>query len=481
MSCDPLGSSDSPPSVRGLRGSMMRIATLWFVLAPLSWATVGVEIAEPDPTSDFTLRRSTEHFEFASDSPAALENLSEIAEDTQRRVRAWLAIPPPRVESKIHVYICSDVEELYTLEDAFGLPSSRESKSDRSFHGRCYPDVGLIVVPFDRAESMRWQIAHEVTHSVFHELVGRNVEIVNEGLAELVPNWILHSNAASPEELDARYDLYDYRCAQAFLTREIPTLESFATGDALAFYDPNTDWLGYALSWKFVKMLVESDHPRIHGRFAQFLRVLGAGNAAWPSLRAVYDTEILAVAWRAELERSARWKPLFGQWRLDAGAMHGTVVGQHSGAAIAASPAWPGESFTIGFTLDRVPPPGMGFGFALEVTSEDDFVYVEFRPNGQEISVARRALGRWTELYVYRLPGTVDMLAPIGKGGRRIVMAADAAGIVCVRVDNELVLRHDLGHELVEGGFGVMLERCDPDPSESTFATIRFGDVVIRR
>jgi hypothetical protein len=476
MSSPRSGSSSSRCVWRRLCASTAWIALALFAIAPLARAGVDAE-----PPIDFAARQSTEHFEIACVKPLALEALGAIAEDTQRRLRTWLGVPAPAVEKKIHVYICRDVETLFTLEASFGLPSSREFHRGHPFHGRCYPEAGLIVIPLAEWKPMCWQVVHEVTHTVFQEIVGRNVEIVNEGLAEIVPYWILQTNEASPEGLDARYDLYDYRCAQALLTREVPEFGAFTRSDANWFYDPNTEWLGYSLAWKFVKMLVESDHPRVRGRFVQFLRVLGAGNAVWPSLRAVYDTELLDVLWRAEVERSARWKPLFGQWRLDAGAIVGAVVGRHSSAALTSSHAWPGESFTLGFTLGRIPAPGIGFGFALEVTGEDDFVYVEFRPSGHEISIARRSQGVWTELYEYELPSDVDMLAPIGEGGRRIRLEADASGLLRVHVDNELVLRHDLGRELVEGGFGVMLERCDPEASDNAYAEIRFNDVSIKR
>jgi hypothetical protein len=437
---------------------------------------------EPVPRSaSFACSFSSENFYLASDEVTPLETLAWVAEETQRRTRAWLGVTAPESARRHQIYFSDQLETLYALERQFGLVPSRAYHATHPFTGRCYPEAGLIVIPYHRAELRRWQVAHEVVHTVFQEIVGRNVEVINEGLAELLPSWILNSTVESPELIDAKYELYDRRCAQAILAHEVPPFATFARIESDQFYDANAGWLWYALSWKLVKVLVESDHSQIRGRFPRFLRVLADGNGVWPALRAVYDTNAVEAAWQAEIDRTAPWQSLFGGWRYVENALVGTATGRHSATAITTERAYPGEPFVIGFTLDQPPPQGCAVGFTLEAQGVDDFVYVQFRPGGRQIAVARRSRGVWTEVVDYQLPDEPCIAVPNGARGRRVELVAEPGGYVRVSVDGYPMLRHALGADHAGGSIGLMLERCEDDPTESVQSEIRFRDVVITR
>jgi hypothetical protein len=172
---------------------------------------------------------------------------------------------------------------------------------------------------------------------------------------------------------------------------------------------------------------------------------------------------------------------LFGAWRFAESALVGTATGRHSATAITTERAYPGEPFVIAFTLDQPPPEGCAVGFTLEAQGADDFVYVQFRPGGRHIAVARRSHGAWTEVTDYQLPEEPCIAVPNGARGHRVELVAEPGGYVRVSVDGYPMLRHALGADHAGGSIGLMLERCDVDPTESAQSEIRFRDVVITR
>jgi hypothetical protein len=429
----------------------------------------------------FRYRSTSTNFEIASEQRIALDPLLGVAEATLARTREWLGVTGAPPAAGTTIYVTADAAGLLAIEREHGLDTPRSADPlDRRFRGRCFADAHVIVVPLD-STSLRWQVAHEVTHLVFHEIVGRNIEVVNEGLAELVPYWILCGAAGTPETIDSGYELYDRRLAQAALAREIPTFDAFLNVDEARFYDERANWLWYALSWKLSKVLVETRDPLIRGRFKEFLGALATGSPVIPALRSVYDARAVESAWLSELGSVAPWRPLFGDWRAEGTGLAGTVAGPHSASVISATTLFAGESFALEVALDGPPSRNVAFGFAFDVRDEDDFAYVEFRPGCSRIAIAEREAGRWVCVEDYPLDGAVRDTLMAAQRGLRVGLRASGRGRLDVLVEGTLAFRFELGRLLNGGSAGLMFENCDVGASERQAVEMRFGALTLTR
>jgi hypothetical protein len=449
--------------------------------AASSAAVAGAEPGNGDLlTGRFRYRASSRHFEIASEQKIALDPLLVLAETTLVRTRAWLGLAGDPPAAGTTIYVATDGAGVLAIERELGLDTPQSRAIDREFRGRCFAEARVIVVPLD-SSSLRWQVAHEVTHLVFHEIVGRNVELVNEGLAELVPYWILCGATGTPEMIDSGYALYDRRLAQAALAREIPTFDAFLNVDEARFYDERANWLWYALSWKLTKVLVESREPSIHGRYRTFLDALGRGSAVKPALRSVYDVRAIESKWLAEIGSVAPWRPLFGEWRAEGTGFAGTVAGPHSASVVSASTMFAGESFALDVALDGPPPRNVAFGFAFDVRGEGDFAYVEFRPGCGRIAIAEHEGGRWTRVEDYPIDAVVRDTLATARRGLRVGLRASGRGRLDVLVDGTPVFRYELERLLHGGSAGLMFENCDPFASERQTVEMRFGTLTLTR
>lgn len=446
------------------------------IVAVLSSASCALGQTRPDPpiSERFRFSARTQDFEIKSEQPFPLEPFLDTAETALWRTRDWLGVTASDPATTL-IYLTAGTESLRAVEREHALVPA--SGGDGSFRGRCYPAQHVIVIPYD-VGSVRWQIAHEVTHLVFDEIVGRNVEIVNEGLAELLPYWILRGAVGSPDTLDAPYELYDDRLARAVLERDVPAFDAFLQVDEATFYDESAQWLWYALSWKLAKVLVESPDPLIHGRLRGFLDLLAAGNPVEPALRAAYDERAVAAAWQSSISQTAEWRPMFGDWRADPYGMVGAVGGAHSACVVSAESLSPGESFAIEVTLDG-PPPDAAFGFAVDVRNEDEFDYVELRPWHGRVTVAEHALGRWTRVEEYALDATARAALFAVQRGERLTLHAGGRGRIDVLVDGASVFRCDLGRALKGGAAGLMFENCDAGASERDVIEVHFRGATL--
>lgn len=433
---------------------------------------------EASSTQRFCWRATSRNFEIACDQELALEPYLDVAETTLARTRAWLGLggaPPP---GPTQIYLTRDASGVMLVEHERGLDTSPARQVNPAFRGRCFPQAHLIVVPCDAA-SLRWQVAHEVTHLVFHEVVGRNVEIVNEGLAELLPYWILFGASETPETVDAGYELYDRRIAQAVLAREVPSFEAFMNVDEATFYDERANWLWYALSWQLAKVLVESPSVQIRGRVRRFLDALGTGMPAMSALQSVYDARAVEAAWQAAIDAVAPWRPLFGDWRTENSTLIGAVAGPHSACVVSAETLFAGQPFTLEAALEGAPGRNAAFGFAFDVSGDDDFAYVEFRPGCGRIAVAERECGAWTRVEDDPFDPLVQAALLDPAHARRITLRATSRGQLAVLVDGVIAFRYELGRPLRGGSAGVMFENCDARASESEMLEMRFGAVTL--
>jgi hypothetical protein len=203
------------------------------------------------------------------------------------------------------------------------------------------------------------------------------------------------------------------------------------------------------------------------------------GNTVVSALRSVYDPWVVESAWIAEVERTAAWKRLFGAWRFEAGALVGTALSGQSACAISTSRLDAGKRFELRATVSAA-SPGTAFGFAFDVRGPDDFVYVEFRPGDRTIRIAPRTHGAWSEGFA-NYPVDQPLSLDVAPEGRRIALFADGNGLLRVLVDGQRVALHQLNHDLQGGALGVMLERCDGNPSDLLRSEVKFRDVAVER
>ena len=405
------------------------------------------------------------------------EALLWVAEDALASSRAWLGLPPATPAEALNVRFVADVEGLFAIEAERGWPSSREYFRTHAFHGRCYPAAGLVVLPDSAAISVRWQLVHEIAHAVNAARMGACPTVLDEGLAELVPYWILGTDRPTPESLDCEYELYDRRLSAAVLAREVPTLERLLTVDDPTFHDPASDWLWYALSWKLVKVLVESDDPRVTGRFQRLVDGVASGRGLRDAIADTYDVTAVESEWRRAILATARCRPVFGDWRAEGDALTGRAAAGTSSCTTATRRWFSGESFTIGFTLSSDPPASTGFGFVFDCASDTDFVYVEVRPEGRTVVIAERRLGQWTHATEHEI-ALGDRFLPIPAGtARRFVLKAGGRGRIELVVDGRTVVVHELERVLAGGEAGWMLEHCATDGVGPRTTEMRFESV----
>ncbi len=346
------------------------------------------------PPAPFTRTLETPRFVIASDTALDLAEFGAAAETALDRAGERLGVAAER-RSGAAIYVCSDERDVARIERLHGVRGPRARTTGR-FQGRCHAEHGLILVPLRDRDELRWQIAHEVVHLAFHAAVGRNVEVLNEGLAEVLPHWILHAPGSDPADLDAPYPLYAARLERVVLQREVPTLEELCRLGSAAFYDTRAGWLHYALAWQLAKLLLEDDHPAVAGRLSPLIGALRE-KPLWPALCSVYDAATLESLWRERLHALARWQPVFGTWDGDGGALTGHAAPSASAFALAAWEPVAGTPWRASFALGAPLPHGAAVGFVLGYQHEDAFTFLELRPDDGHAVLLRRAGGRWVE------------------------------------------------------------------------------------
>jgi len=447
--------------------------------ASITSSTLGAEPTLEWDAANGEFRVIGPHVTISGSRRIDLDALSSTAEDAFASARAWLGLPRATEADALQVRLVDDVEDLFAIEAEHGLPSSREFFRARTFRGRCYPSAGLIVLPDSTEIGLRWQIVHEIAHVVVASRVGACPTVLDEGLAELVPYWILGSDRATPETLDCEYELYDRRLAAAALTRELPTFERLLAIDDATFHDPTNRWLWYAASWKLAKVMVESVDPRIRGRLPAVLDAVAAGRDLRRAVNDAYsDSSALEVEWRRAIQSVAAWRPMFGDWRFagapgdvdDVTTLIGRASSGTSSCATFARRRLPAEAFEMAFTLASEPSSETGFGFVFDARAETDFVYVEVRPGGRGVVVAERENGTWIRATEHAIESKERLLSIEPDAARRFALSVDSRGLVRLLVDGRVVARHELERAPAGGDAGFMLENCASSADVSSAA-----------
>jgi hypothetical protein len=270
------------------------------------------------------------------------------------------------------LFLCSSAERMLEVERLSGEPSSNVAGRTFAFRGGFYERSAMALIPPGSEAWTRWLVVHELAHAAFCERVGGRADPIDEGLAEVLPDWLLFSDAARPEDHSSTYTMYEWNCAQAALRPSPPTLAWLCKLDYWGFRDDRIENLGFSASWALMKLLVESRDPAIGGHVPALLSDLANG---FP-LQAALDREVglaaLESAWRARMRSWSDWEPWWGSWRDDGRDWSATSTSW--GAQLLLAHEQPGErAFELGFTWKAPSSESVGLGFALGLRDEENY------------------------------------------------------------------------------------------------------------
>ena len=282
-------------------GSAIRTWTLGLLLT-----TGGAPAAERAPEVPATLggiplRAHNDFARIYSELELNFDHLGRIAVRTRLRVSAWLQVEPVRGRP-VDVFLVGAPDELRRLEQELGLPSAgswRQWANGGYFHS--HRAMALVVAP---GRSTEWLVSHEMWHSVFRDVAQRHPVALNEGLAEVLPSWILYGRTRRPEDNLATYRDYEPVLVKLVENGDVPPLEEFVQWDSDRFHTDR--WASFSLAWCLGKMLVESRHPGLQGKLPRLIGHLGTNKTTWQDFSDVYDAELLEQLWSSWTARVAR-------------------------------------------------------------------------------------------------------------------------------------------------------------------------------
>ena len=226
---------------------------------------------------------------------------AHVAESTRERANEWLGVESSYYEP-VDLFLLAGSRDLARLERILGLPAAGGWRQ-RANGGYYHLDrtIAMVVEP---ERDTAWLVSHEMWHSVFRDVARRHPVALNEGLAEVLPSWILYGSTGRPEENFATYPDYEPVLARLVAAGEVPPLEELIGWSSDRFHADR--WASFSLAWCMAKMLMESPHPRVRDCLPRLMQHLGTNETAWEDLCDVYDRELLEKLWARWPARLAR-------------------------------------------------------------------------------------------------------------------------------------------------------------------------------
>ncbi len=344
-----------------------------------------------------------------TDCDLDLAEYAAIADRVLPRLREWFGpgwdrhSPPARYT----VYLCSSVERMFEVERLCGESISVIPGHRVPYPGLFYPRSKSVVMLPGTARDTAWLLVHELTHAAFFERVGRDADPINEGLAELLPDWLLYSKLERPEEHLSTYARYQSRCARAMLERGSTSLPWLCSLNYTAFRDDRIEELGYAASWALMKTIVESRDPAITGRVQALLSDLAHGSSVQDALDGVYGLARIESVWRGRMRSWTEWEPCWGTWRDEGRDWSTTLATWGSHLLLAHDP--PGNSaFELGFTWHTPSTEYVGLGFALGMRDEENVALLSLIESEQRVMLEVYRGGELEREYSWPLPRDLE-------------------------------------------------------------------------
>lgn len=416
---------------------------------------------------------------FSSDVEAPLRQFAGVAIETRKRLRrVWGRRETGRFpENLTRFYFCRDEASLADVErqhryrrssaSSAGAGAARGARASMS-RGGYYHRQGIAALIVAANEDARRDVSHELSHAVLREHVGSIVDLVNEGLATVVPPWILYTRDRLPGSTGIIDLNYARTIARAEAEGAVPALEELFRMGYWDFRAEPASRLHFALGWSFVDFLLGTEDPQFAGRFAEFLDRSVEARSSLKALRSVYGLEALEVAWR---ERHAAfadllWEPVYGKWFQVGDRLVGSVRTPGSAVMLRRDRLEP--PFRLAFRLERELGERQGAGFVLG-QGENGYLVVQAGAGGREIVAHHLDGGHW------RGRRKRTLTRPLDLQGKGLELVCDAEGRIEVRCGDRPIFLHGVDQAAIRGRVGLMVELFPG--AEFSQGDVLFGEV----
>lgn len=447
------------------------VAVVVMLLAPPAFAQAFAEAYDLPFTKDRTAVR------LSSDTEPHLDAYADVVGAVLARAGAWL--PPEREDGPAwpavrFLYLCEDDAKLTAVERHHGYENAYGAKpSPFPDWGRHYDLLGVISVRRRPGHDHRQVIAHEVAHAVSRPSIGRPGVFLDEGLAEVLANWVLFSEGVSPADEPVIDLVRTTRAAELIRRRRTPSLQTLLTLSFADFHG-RRERDHYDLAWSFVRTLAEQPtDPDDEDGQSLLERVLsaarerasipdraygrrGAGGASRPPR--LDDAELIAretslrtleAAWRRSLADDAAtgWRPISSEWYLTGERVIGVATTGGAGVLLHEP-----RTRAISTRLERPLSPQLSAGIVAAHRGPDDYVIISVTGDGDQLEVHERVGGDWAATTHRALPTGFDPTL-----SRFSVFMRDASFVV--RIDGAPFMKHALSLGAARGTMGLFMQR----------------------
>lgn len=394
-----------------------------------------------------------------ADVEQPVDQLRVFAERSLHDSRGWLGaetLQSPRYT----IFLCQDLETIRRLEQQHGLPRSDPAPYRTfEFRGGFYSGVNMVALRCGPGEDARWNIAHELSHAAFDEVVGKSCDAINEGLAEY--------NAAKVLGWPQSQYLFD-AAREAYKGSLIPSLARLFALNYWEFRDDRVKWRYVALSWVLARLLLEDESPAIEGRFPELLATMRFRDP-WDALQVTYDLPTLEQAWRNKVESLTRWTQVFGEWSQDGDSLEVTT----RGAAILVHRDRPALSEQFDIRVRHSDMDGRtDFGFVLGFQDVDHYIVSCLRVSEARIVICTRDGDRWKSTQFVSMK---DL--PEDWESEDVQLHCNAEGELRFSYGSRCLAEYDLGLVAFEGGIGLFGEARSHSKDDQVRLAYRYADV----
>ena len=169
------------------------------------------------------LLAESREFRVFSDLPLDGSDLLRICEETYTRVSGWIEDAEGPRRPAVDVFLVAEGHEIALLERKLSVTSPVHPSIRAG--GGYYERVRCILIQVSRhpAHGLPLILSHEVCHVALRDACGDLPAAVEEGLAELLPHWVLHGTAEpDPARVDYRDPEHEATCAGLLQRDELP-------------------------------------------------------------------------------------------------------------------------------------------------------------------------------------------------------------------------------------------------------------------
>ncbi len=414
-------------------------------------------------------------FEFGSDLDQPFESLASLAERSLSILRPWIGRGSKSRLSKeaYRVYLCDDVERIRDLEKVFKIPRIDPDQGRQvTFRGGFYPSAGMIAIPSQPGEDMRWDLVHEIGHAVYSEFLLGYLISIGEGICEYAAERMVEDEPGAELVLRHRRDWLLDECRQA-VEAGLPSLHDFVPLGHWEFLDERVRSRNYALAWSLVRFLNRSEDPEVVGRWGDFMQLMARRARPWQAFQEIWDVDRIDPLWQRYVAGIARWTPVYGEWTIKDAEIEARVAPGSSSWALWRQRPQAATAFSISFRLPQDLSPELGLGFIIGQEDWENFVVAELRP-GNLLAVISRDDGRWSPAHESPLPR-----AGKGPAGKTFRLDCAADGSIRLWLDSELILEKKVGDRSHAGWFGLFSSRPKGEPGDEPLAA-HFTAVSVR-